>query len=275
MTRKRWVLALSFSVSGALLWLVLRQFDVHQLSALFTGADVAPLLAAVLVALAVNGPLSAWALQPALAAHGVSLPYRAALEATLGHLALHAGATAVVGKSARAAYLARRYGADTPSALRAELSLLGLKLVALWALASVGALLSGHGWGAGSGALALALVAFWVHRRGAAVIQAFSLTLLMGLGQLGVFALALSALGASPPVASLLFWFPVGLLGAKLPVSVMGLGLRESLVVLLLRGSASPVALLGASLSFSAIEQILPGLVGLLFAPRFVEKTLT
>lgn len=256
MTRKRWVLALSFSVSGALLWLVLRQFDVHQLSALFTGADVAPLLAAVLVALAVNGPLSAWALQPALAAHGVSLPYRAALEATLGHLALHAGA-------------------DTPSALRAELSLLGLKLVALWALASVGALLSGHGWGAGSGALALALVAFWVHRRGAAVIQAFSLTLLMGLGQLGVFALALSALGASPPVASLLFWFPVCLLGAKLPVSVMGLGLRESLVVLLLRGSASPVALLGASLSFSAIEQILPGLVGLLFAPRFVEKTLT
>ena len=103
----------------------------------------------------------------------------------------------------------------------------------------------------------------------------YSLTLLMGLGQLAVFALALSALGASVPVASLLFWFPICLLGAKLPVSVMGIGLRESLVVLLLRDSASPVALLGASLSFSAIEQILPGLVGLLFAPRFVEKTLT
>lgn len=275
MTRKRWVFALSVVVSGALLWLVARQLDVRQLWSLLAGAEVAPLLAAVLVALAVNGPLSAWALQPALASHGVSLPYRAALEATLGHLALHAGATAVVGKSARAAYLARRHGADAGSTLRAELSLLGLKLVALWALASVGALLSGHGWGAGSGALALALVALWVHRRGPSMIRAFSLTLVMGLGQLTVFALALSALGASVPVASLLFWFPICLLGAKLPVSVMGIGLRESLVVLLLRDSASPVALLGASLSFSAIEQILPGLVGLLFAPRFVEKTLT
>ncbi len=275
MTRKRWALALSLAISAALLWLVVRGLDVGQLFALLARARVAPLLAAVVVALAVNGPLSAWALQAALAAHGVApLPYRAAFEATLGHLALHAGASAAVGKSARAVYLARCHGANVAGALRAEVSLLGLKLLALVVLASAGALLSGHEWGAGSVVLVLALVAVWMKRRGSGVVRAFSLAMVMGLGQLVVFALALSALGAVVPVAPLLFWFPLCLVGAKIPLSAMGLGLRESLVVLLLRGSASPEALLAASLSFTAIEQVLPGLLGILFAPRFVHKTL-
>ena len=89
-------MAVAVGVSAALLWLIATQVDVHRVSAVLGAADARLIAAAVVAALFVNLPLSALSLERALAAHGVKLSLGAALGATVGHLALHAGGTAAV-----------------------------------------------------------------------------------------------------------------------------------------------------------------------------------
>lgn len=274
-SRRPWLWLLAAAVSALLLWLLLRQVDLGRLGELLLRADGLRLGLAVASALMVNVAFSALGLRAALAAHEVPLPASAAFRATLGHLALHAGGSLVVGKTARALYLSRVHGVDAKRALGAEVTLLGLKVGALVALASAGALIEGALWAALGGAALVASALVWARRgRLSALAAAFGWALGMGLGQLAVFWLVLSAVGASVPVSRLVGLFPLCLLGAKVPFAVMGLGVRESLVVLLFRGSAPAEALLGASLLFSLIEQVLPGLLGLAFAPRFVVRAL-
>lgn len=276
-SRRVWLLAASVVVSLGLCALLLRQIDAAGVGAVLARAAPVPLVLALGAALLVNLPLSALALSSALSAHGVKVPRLLAMKATLGHLALHAGASFVVGKGARALYLARVHGVEAKRALGAELTLLGLKVLTLLGLSASGALLGGALWVLPCVALLLLAALVWVHRRGAtfsALAASSGWVLGMGLGQLTVFALALRALGVSLPAGALLTWFPLCLLGAKLPLAWLGLGLREALVVVLFRGSAPAEALLGASLVFSLLEQVLPGLLGLVFAPRFLARTL-
>lgn len=275
--RRVWLFALSVVVSLGLCALLFRQIAAAEVGAVLARAEPTALALALGTALTVNLPLSALALGSALAAHGVKVPRFLAMKATLGHLALHAGASFVVGKGARALYLARVHGVDAKSALGAELTLLGLKVLALLTVAASGALLGGALWVLPCATLALLAAWVWMRRRGAtvaALAASFGWALGMGVGQLAVFALALRALGLAIPAAALLAWFPLCLLGAKLPLAWLGLGLREALVVVLFRGSAPAEALLAASLVFSLLEQVLPGLLGLVFAPRFLARTL-
>lgn len=274
MSRRAWLLLASALISALLCALVLRGVDARALATALGAADGLRLGAAALLALAVNVPLSAFALTWALRSHGAALPLGSATRATLGHLALHAGAGFVVGKGARALHLTRSQGVDGKAALAAEVSLLALKAVALLALAGTGALLEGALW-----ALPLALlvglgVLRWRGGKLGALVTSFAGALAMGLGQVAVFLLALSALGAALPFGRVLELFPLCLLGAKAPVALMGLGLREALVLAAFRGSAPTETLLLASLLFSLTEQVLPGLLGLVFAPRFLGKTL-
>jgi uncharacterized membrane protein YbhN (UPF0104 family) len=270
-------LAVAVGVSAALLWLIATQVDVHRVSAVLGAADARLIAAAVVAALFVNLPLSALSLERALAAHGVKLSLGAALGATVGHLALHAGGTAVVGKAARALYLSKAHGVEAAAAVRAEVTLLALKLVALLVLAAAGAALARAWWSAPCLVLVLGALVAWGERRGAraaALSGAFAWALAMGMGQLVVFTLALRSLDVTLPVIQVLGLFPLCLVGAKLPVSLMGLGVREALVLLMFRGSVPAEALLGATLLFSLTEQVLPGLLGLGFSPRFVARTL-
>jgi uncharacterized membrane protein YbhN (UPF0104 family) len=269
---------LAVALSAALLWLLLRRLDSGAVARAFAAAAPAPLLAAACLALVVNLPFSALALRSALRAHRVELAVSACLRATVGHLALHALGTFVVGKGARALHLARAHGVEPGRAVAAETVLLALKLAAALALMATGALASGElglptslaislaaGATLGAGAFAL--------RRSVDLRQlvlAFGWVFGMGLGQVVVFALSLAALGAHVPSARLLALFPLCLLGAKLPVAVLGLGVRESVVVLLLSGAAPAETLLAASLLFAAVEQLLPGMLGVIAAPRFV-----
>jgi len=73
-------------------------------------------------------------------------------------------------------------------------------------------------------------------------------------------------------LALLLSRLPLCLLAAKLPIAVMGLGVREALVVLAFVSVAPADGLLAASLLFSAVEQVLPGVVGLLFAGQLARR---
>lgn len=274
---RRWHLFVALGVALALLWVLVNQVDVHRLSTVLASADAALVAAAVVVALIVNIPLSALSLERALAAHGSRVSVGAAFGATLGHLAPHAGGTAVVGKAARALYLSRVHGVEAKTAVRAEVTLLALKLSALLLLAALGAALARVWWSAPCLLLVIGSLGAWGKSRRAragALSGAFAHALAIGAGQVVVFALTLRSLQVTLPLAEVIGMFPLCLLGAKIPVSFMGLGVREGLVVVMFSGSAPAEALLGAALLFSLIEQLLPGLVGLAFAPRFVGRTL-
>ncbi|MBK7584780.1 MAG: flippase-like domain-containing protein [Myxococcales bacterium] len=276
--RKRWFAALGLVVTVGLFFTLLRRLDAGRIVAAFGHAQALPLGLAMLVALAINLPLSALALRSALAAHGVRVPLRTALSATLGHLALHAGLSLVVGKPARALFLKREHGVDAKAALAAEFTLLVAKVASLLVLTGVGAALMHSSWYALGVLLILAWALSWARRggaRGVAIASTFVWSTSMAAGQLVVFALCLWALGSSAPLGATLLFFPLCLLGAKLPVALMGLGVRETLVVVLMSGVAPAETLFGAALAFSLLEQVLPGLVGLVFAPRFVERALS
>lgn len=274
--RPRWLLALSLAISVVLLGAILAHIDAAKLGAVLARADLVLLVLSLVPSVLVNVPLSALALRSALAAHGASVSLPSAMRATVGHLALHAGATLVVGKAARALYVAREQGVEVRSALAAELSLLALKVAGLALFSLAGGVLVEPRLVIPSALVLLAGLAFALARRGAPglLAAAFGWAVLMAAGQLAVFALALAALGAPVPLARVVAFFPVCLLGAKVPLALFGLGVREALVLVLLRGAASDEALLGAALAFALVEQLLPGLLGLAFAPRFVSRAL-
>lgn len=275
-SRRLGVLVVSTVVSAGLLAALIWRVDILEFWRAVSAARLPPVAAALVLALLCNVLLSTGALAASLRAFDSSPSYRQCLSATLGHLALHA-LSFVVGKGARAAYLVRTAEVPFARAASAEALLFVAKLAALGVVVALGAMLRVRLAFGGAALLALIGLGYWARRQEARVSHvaaSLALTLALTLGQVAVFALALRALGASVPLSELCLFFPVCLAGAKLPIFAFGIGTREALVVTLLAGTAPAPTLLAASVIFSAVEQVFPGLFGLLFAPRFVMRTL-
>ncbi|MFH1996766.1 MAG: lysylphosphatidylglycerol synthase transmembrane domain-containing protein [Candidatus Omnitrophota bacterium] len=80
------------------------------------------------------------------------------------------------------------------------------------------------------------------------------------------------ALGVNIPPAEFLLRAPLTLIAAALPITLWGLGTRESSILLLFAGFASPEQLLGASLLISFVNSIFPVFVGLGFIKPFLDR---
>lgn len=83
--------------------------------------------------------------------------------------------------------------------------------------------------------------------------------------------LALTALGASVPFATILGVLPVAMLLSLVPVSVNGVGVREPLGALFFAAWVAPRTSLHAGLIVDAVEYVFPALVGLVALPGLLR----
>ncbi len=264
-------MAVAVLLCGVLIW----KIEPRPIGAAIGRGDLGLLASALCISILSNSVLSAELFGHVLRAVGVHLSRRAVLGATLENMALQAALPFAAGHASRAAHLVRVHGADKRRATLSVGLLLALKLVALAVLALAG--LAGRYPFASALAAALVALAFVIARRarsaepralGWSLFWAVVITAL----QVAMFVLILAALQARVPVAMTIARFPLCLLLAKLPVAWMGFGTREAAVLVAFSGATGTPSLVAASLLFGVIDQIVPGVLGAVFAPRLVSQ---
>lgn len=112
--------------------------------------------------------------------------------------------------------------------------------------------------------------------RGRSIAAILGLSVLIQAAKLPSFWLLGAALGVSFPVNLYLVFLPAAILISSVPLTFLGLGLREySLQELSLRFSALPMApVTGTALLFTLVEYLFPALLGVFWTKRFVSETL-
>jgi uncharacterized membrane protein YbhN (UPF0104 family) len=84
--------------------------------------------------------------------------------------------------------------------------------------------------------------------------------------------LLFKALGIEIPYSTFFFFAPLTLIASMLPVTLWGLGTRESSVLFFFSSYALPEKLLAASLLISFVNRLLPVLLGLFFMKPFLNR---
>jgi uncharacterized membrane protein YbhN (UPF0104 family) len=296
--------ALATCVTLAVLCVVILKARPEAVLDVLSHADPIWILAALVVALASSTLQSAEALRWCLRGFDAAVPYRQVLAATAGNMAIKAALPAGTGEAARVAWLKRTCDVDPLRSTAAIAALLWLKLAGLAALAlsgwamlpvrdpvrgacvAAGALLvvllpvaavrwgraraahGASGWRRIPHALASTLARA---RPGALAIGAAHALLSVTL-EIAVFAMLLHSLGGRVDVAEILASLPLVVVGAKVPVTILGLGTREGLTVILLAGTNAGEVLAGAALLFSAVKYVLPALVGSALTWHYVRR---
>ncbi len=298
---------IAIGIAILLLGLLAYQVPVAESMAAMAGADVSLASAATLLSLLCATLQTAELRRQALRAFRIEIPFRSALLATAGTLALHHSLPAGSGAAASIAYLRQRHGASMPRSIAAFAMIFWLKLVTLLVISLLGwCALPQHtiDWtvvAAAAVVLPALTVLLWISvsrpirrwagrtevvgrmrelwltvRRTPLQGRALALTvghsLLSVLSDMLVFGLLLRALGARIDTAQLLAYLPLCLLGARIPISSMGLGTREALVLLFFSHVADAGVLFATSLLFSVIEHMLPALLGTLMTAPFLSS---
>lgn len=292
---------LSILVAAVLLYVQVRA--VHPRALLDAIAQTTPsrLILALSISLFFKTVHSAVHLRTTLRAWGAAPPWRPVLDATVGGLAVREVLPASGFNLPRSAYLARRHGVPLATAAAAELAMLWLKLGwlllaglgILWvpevqdayAMVSCAGLL---GW------LVLTMAAGPTTRRlqdwAPPDVQAWTSRLLratrvthpramvssaahagLAVGsEWLVFGVVLWSLNHPVPPLALATLLPAISIVTKVPLSFMGLGVREGLVLLLFAPYASPDVLLASGLLFSTVDRLLPALFTTIATPTFL-----
>lgn len=271
--RVRLVLAvvLTLVVLGLLTWKV----ELGTIATALSGARLSLVGLALVVALSANTLGSAEVLGQSLGALGVRVSRVVLLRATLENLSFQATLPLGAGHASRAFSLVRSGGVDPRRAALSVPIVLGSKLAALALFAAVG-IAERHPLAPTLAGVALA-AGFTIARRrhglnAFALFRALIAALVLTLLQLVVFGLLLAAFGGAVSSLEISWRFPLCLVLAKVPVTWMGFGTREAAVVALFGGLADPGALALAALLFGVLDQIVPGLFGLAFTPRFASQ---
>jgi len=97
-------------------------------------------------------------------------------------------------------------------------------------------------------------------------------TFLLGFLELLCVYLIARSINADIPLFSLLIYMPVVIFASSIPITFLGLGVRESLMVFLFLKYASCEKILALGILYSFAEHILPMLIGLSLTPLFVNK---
>jgi uncharacterized membrane protein YbhN (UPF0104 family) len=271
--RVRLVLAVVLTL--LLLGLVTWKVELAPLLRALSGAQPLLVALALFIALGSNTLGSAEVLGQALSALGVRVSRSALLGVTLENLSFQAALPVGAGHASRAFSLVRAVGVDPKRAALSVPVVLGSKLAALSLFVAVG-IADRYPLAPTLAGVALA-AGFTIARRrhalsGFALFRALVAALVLTGLQVAVFGVLLAALGASVPLFAILFYFPLCLVLAKLPVTWMGFGTRDAAVVALFAGLADPGTLAAAALVFGVFDQIVPGLFGLAFTPRFARR---
>lgn len=88
---------------------------------------------------------------------------------------------------------------------------------------------------------------------------------------LGVYMIA-KALAVDVPFSVILFYLPLAIVISSIPISFLGLGVRESIMIFFFAKFASSEKILAVSLLYSFFEYILPMLMGLSLTYLFLSR---
>lgn len=297
------------TITVAVLALLAWRVDLYEVGRAMTGFHLTWLIAAAAVALVFNTVQSAEALRWMLRGYSIRIGYGASLAATTGNMAIKAALPASTGELTRVLWLQRAHGVSAARSTAAIVTLLWFKLLWLLVVATVGAWLH-PGVPAVQRVLltVVALVAVVAtfaapallatvpggeepeggpgrvtHRVGRAMDSRRAGPLALGglhalvavAAEMAVFAMILLGSGATVDPARLAAGLPLVIIGAKVPLTLMGLGTREALAVLFLAGPVAPAVILSASLVFSVLEYVLPAALGAAFTWHYVRRILT
>jgi len=97
-------------------------------------------------------------------------------------------------------------------------------------------------------------------------------TFLIGFLDLVCVYLIAKGINASIPLFSLLIYMPLVILASSIPITFLGLGIRESLMVFLFMKYASCEKILALGIIYSFVDRILLMLIGLSLVSLFVSK---
>ncbi len=294
------------ALTVALLVVVIRQVEPRQVWQALSRCDGLLLAGAALFALLTTTLLAAELLRLLLRGFGEQVSFSATFIAKVGNMAIHALMPSGSGSLGSVAYLHRVHSAHLGRAMTATFSALWFKLGWLLLLSTVGSLLLPSADRALAIGLASAsLVIVVASLCGPSLLRRLSRSvsaegrigravntmsesmstiepgylalgtggaLLVVVADIVLFGLAAAAVGVSFDVGQLVAFFPLVIIGAKLPVTLMGIGAREALVVLLFASAAPPEQLLAAALLFSVLDKLLPAALGLLLTWNFVRR---
>ncbi|MCB9479220.1 MAG: flippase-like domain-containing protein [Deltaproteobacteria bacterium] len=282
-------------VSAGLLAFLLTQVDRAKIWATLRQADPSLFIAALTISLAATTMLASDRWRVLLHSLGVPMGLVEVIKVEWGAAPIKFFVPLKIGEVLKVLYVNRVHGEGFERVLGTKLVDKYLVLIGLFGPMGVGAALAGIGWGvalAGGlfvGMLALLLatplhglairVASLMHKRVGLLAErvlaslaalptsrklylvahatAFNLLIVVYLG------LCLASMGVRPPAADMLFYFPLIQLIALLPVTVSGIGARETAVVYFFAKYGSDAALFNAGLLMTFSNQMLMPLVGL------------
>ncbi len=310
-----WVVSLA--VTGILLALIFRKINPEAVLASLKQARRLPLLAALGVSFLTNCCLATMKWRRILIPLGLALPFRDAFLIKMGSTPIKSIFPFRSGEASRVIYLKRRYGfstARTAGSIGLELFLnifVFLLLIVAGGLVCSDAppdvitatalilaagmavfLVAGQAGPRRLVRLALARIPGRRLRGGLETLLTFhrffsrgevGLLILYSLviqgGKLLSFLLIALAFGVTLPAVVYLVVIPFSILVSTIPITFLGIGLREgSLVELIPRYSTlAGTAILGPALIFSGVEYLFPALLGLFWTGKFtrgiLEKT--
>ena len=302
-TGARWPrIILMGTVSAALLALLFSRYDAASVAAV-VGSGLASgwILLALMISVLVNILLPAEKLRRILGALGRRVPWSPLLYLNLAADIVVTVMPLRTGELVKPWYLSRRHG--VPAAVGAgsvlidiSLNLAALLLLALagWIGLALGSLAAGIAAGAASAALFLLLAGplgrsslrflpqgdgeaetvrgqILLALRNVAAIPpgrlalVFCYSLIAEIGEIVNVALIFRAFSAEVEFIHLLAYLPLVAVVARLPISLSGLGVRESLVIVAFGGAAGALHadLLGIGLLYSFVQSLFPTLAGL------------
>jgi len=310
--RKAIKFLLTAGLTGLLLWLLLRRTDPAEVGTILARAEIRVLLAALMVSLSTNCVLAALRWRFILRRMGLEIGLAEAFMIKMGSAPLKSVLPLRAGEAGRVLYLKRRHGFSAVKGTASILLELGSNILVFIALILGGGVICGADPG-GSRLPLLAVLAVSAGtalvlsprstrrflRAAAAKIPSarvrgaldtlfslprffrplelgglFAFSLLIQSGKLLSFYLAARSLGISYSPATYLVALPFSILLATIPVTILGIGLRENTLAELIplyNPLAGESAIVGSALLLSLLEYVFPVLLGLFWTRRFLS----
>ena len=304
----KWLISLL--VTLGLLWAVFHQVNLSQVFSYWRQARLIYLLAALLVSFLTNCWLATGKWKLILTRLGLPLPFREAFLIKMGSAAIKSVAPLRSGEATRVVYLKRKYNfsvvKSTASIMiellaniivfaliiaggglilgfqRLSIALIFIVLIIFGALLGSGRLKGGVKVLVGKipypkirGGLETLLTLHRYFPSGQIGLILFYSLIIQG-GKLLTFYLINLSFNLSLPPEAYFVFLPLSILLATIPITILGLGIREgSLTALLHDFCGTPkAAVLGSALLFSVVEYIFPALLGLFWTGKFTARLL-
>lgn len=264
--------AFPWAVSVAVLAALLSRLDLGELPRALAAADPLLLLLSLAAALLYSFVVTVRKYRHLLGFMGVTISEAEARLIRVGSMSLKAVVPAKAGEFARAVYLNRVH--DVPYGKGVFLIAFGyatrLPVLLSLSLAGAAALHSGLGAAALAGLCGLALAVALLLGKKYRPLVLYSL--LSELFLMANFIFAFMAFGIDIPAGEFFLYVPLILILTGLPLSVMGIGVREASVAAAFAGAAAYPILLSCALAISFMESVLPLLLSTLLLKKFVSR---